>query len=486
MICRLGPCSCVCFVAAAALPAQAAGAWSDGPFLAIPHALSVDAASLGGAPGDLRFARSDFHDALPGPWAGAPGLPDFTLAPWTTVPVDLDALSLGLDWVLATAAGVVDVPPGHWGAITLSVTRGTTGVPSGLIRGETTRPGGAAADLFAYVLPGSCCLPAPWIDVPLRAQDSGELALDAPVGTSNIDAHDVYASLLLLENPQLTWLIPGFPAVTVYFSVTTATVPMVPPAWWGPAPASGATVLATTWTAGAWTTPVPFLTPAALGITAAEDLDALAVDLLRGRVLFSTTRLPGSLLPVRDPILFAALGPGGGAHFVYRRSDGTPVSERIGLDPGGSDDIDGICALDPGPGGQPRLDRFVGTAQVPLLPSAPQRLGTALYRRFHQATGREQLRSWMTGFPPPGQALPGIAAVAVALGAPAGPYATAAVFVRPDPLSPYTGFAGHPEAWTLTLPPGTGFLGLPVFVVWGAIDGSGAALDVSPPLGIVL
>src|SRR5262249_6955024 len=160
-------------------------------------------------------------------------------------------------------------------------------------------------------------------DVPLRSQDSTELNLDAPGAPGNIDAMDVYLGLVVQENPQLGFLVPGYPAITIYFSVTTATVPLVPPAWWGSAPASGATVLATTWTpvASVWSTPVPFLTPAALGLLPGEDLDALGIDLFRGRVLFSTTQ-PG--LVARDPVLFASLGTPGVNH-VYRRPDEVPV-----------------------------------------------------------------------------------------------------------------------------------------------------------------
>ncbi len=194
------------------------------------------------------------------------------------------------------------------------------------------------------------------------------------------------------------------------------------------------------------------------------------------------TAAAGPSLPVRDQVLFSPLGSG--TNFVYRRSDGTPVSARLGLTVGGHDDIDGICALDPGTGNQVRFDRMIGTPQTPLLGGVPGSLGTSLYRRRLPQTNQDQLISEMTGFPPPGLPAPGLAAVGIAFGTPTSPYATAALFVRPNPTSPYFNFQGHPEQWLLNIPSSPVWIGLPVFVVWAAFDGT--SLDVSPPLGILL
>jgi hypothetical protein len=79
------------------------------------------------------------------------------------------------------------------------------------------------------------------------------------------------------------------------------------------------------------------------------------------------------------------------------------------------------------------------------------RLGVGAYRRWRQPAG-EQLVSYMTGFPTPGNPQPGIAVVGLALGVPTGPYVTTGVYVRPVPASPYSAFAGHPEVYSINVP----------------------------------
>jgi len=472
---------------APALAAQSAD-WSSGPTMAVAMGLSIDAATVvpGSGAGTLLFTKSDFKTSKPAPWTVAPlpGVPNFATLPWAGLPgIDIDGLSMGLDYILSDPVGHIVVPPGSWGAITFSVTRGTAGVVGGLINGEVLAPGGAAADVFAYILPGSTGFPANWIDVPLRAQDSTELSLDSPGAPGNIDAMDVYLGLIFGENPQIAPLVPGYPAVSVFFSVKTASVPSVPAGWWGTAPASGATVLRTTWnaTTSSWGVPIPFLTPAQLGLLPTEDVDEFGIDLLRGRMLLSTTQ-PG--IVARDPLLYVELAAPG-TNYVYRRLDNTPVSVRIGLaGPPGIDDIDGICALDPGSGSQPRLDTLLGSLQNPLLPTPPARLGVSVFRRLNQNGVTQELVSYMTGFPTPGSTPPGLAFCGIALGLPTNPYTTVAAFARPNPASPYFPFQGHPEKFVQPIPSSPVFTGLPVYFAWAAFDGT--SFDLSLPCGITL
>jgi hypothetical protein len=457
--------------------------WSTGPTMAMAQGLSVDAASVvpGASARSVVVTTSDFKTTPPPPWVPPPqpGFPDLSLLPWLGIAgVDIDALSMGLDFILSDSVGRIAVPPGHWGAITFSVTRGTTGAPGGLIHGEVLGPGGAAADVFGYVLPGSVGFPAAFIDVPLRPQDGKEINLDAPGAPADIDAHDLYLGAFFGDAPDFAAMIPGFPAVTIFFSVTTASVPLVPPPWWGAAPASGATVLQTTWNATtlSWSTPVPAFAPAALGLAPAEDLDAFALDVVRGRVLLSTTRLPA--FP-RNPILYVNLpDPLPRTAHVYRRPDNVPVTDRVGLPPGGIDDIDGICALDPGAGNQIRAERLFCSLQQPVFP-APARLGISVHRQEGPATG-SRVVSYMTGFPTPGSPQPGLAFVLISLGGPAGPWTTGAAFGR----NPTSTHQGDPQRFAITIPGVPSFVNVPVSFVWAAFDATG--LDVSLPCGIVL
>jgi hypothetical protein len=478
----------------AAAPAAAQSAdWSSGPMMAMAQGLSVDAATVvpGANAGSMVITTSAFKATPPPPWTvpPMPGFPDLNLLPWVGIPgVDIDALSMGLDYILANPMGQIDVPMNHWGAITFSVTRGTTGAPGGLINGQILGPGGAAADIFGYILPGSVGFPSNWIDVPLRPQDGKEINLDAPGAPANIDAHDLYMGAFFGDDPDLAGMIPGFPAVTIFFSVTTASVPSVPPVWWGAAPPSGATVLRTTWNPASpvsWSTPSPAFAPpmfmppfstAVFGLSPAEDIDALAIDLVRGRVLFSTTVMPA--FP-HDPILYVELGMPGMNH-VYRTQGNTPVSIRVGLPPGGIDDIDGICALDPGAGNQIRAEQlFCSLVGPPVFP-APAQLGVSVHRR-RGSTGGQELVSYMTGWPTPNNPQPGIAFVGVSLGTPTG-FSIPPVIIRPAPSN--VPFQGQPEQYVIGIPSGLNLTGTPAFFVWATFDSTG--LDVSLPVSIVL
>ncbi|MEO6597885.1 MAG: hypothetical protein ABIP94_24345 [Planctomycetota bacterium] len=462
-----------------AIPSALIAQASAGPVLALPHGFSVDAGTaLSGGTGKIQFSDIGIDGVLP-PSPASPGMPDFATF-LGGASVDVDALSLGLDWVLADAAGVAVVPPGQWGAITFSVRRTTLGALGSLIASEVARPDGAAGDIFAYVLPGSS-LPPAFVGIPFRAQDSTETSIFVGGVKGNIDAHDVYISLLYLENPQLAVLPPP---PTIYFSVTTATAPMIPMVWTSvPSLRSGATVFSTSWSPGtlAWSTPSVALTPASLGILSSEDLDALALDLLRGRVLFSTD--PASPPPSgpRNAILYSTLGSG--ANSVYRLPGGTPISIAIGLGLG-PDDVDGICSLDPGSAALPsqiRLPFMMGTIEQPLPLGLPTDLQAVAWRRLDAPTNTEYAVSWMTGWPAPGTPQTSLAIAAGALGSTTGPYVILDVFTRPQPGNQ---FDGHPEKTRIAIPPSFSLIGQPLYFLWGAL--SPTSFSVSHPVGVLL
>jgi hypothetical protein len=423
--------------------ARAQEARSDGGVLAIAHGFSVDGASAvpNAGPQSLLFARSELSAARPDDWPIPPGLPDFTTV-LDGLALDVDAFSIGYDYIQSTALGVAVIPPGHWAGLTFSVTRATLGSGGGRIAEEVVSPGGAAGDVFLYVLPDSA-LPPELVDRTMRNQDSREINIDAPGAPGDIDAHDIYVSLFFHENP---WLVPTLPFVSVWFSVRDASVPAVPAAWWGAAPASGATILRRDWIAGAWSPPYPAFTPADLGLDALEDVDALAVDVLRSRMLFSTTRpaaTPGA--PLRDPVLFHQIGTLG--HVIYRTARLTPVSTRLGLDAaGGIDDVDGICALDPGPGSQPRLDRLLGTPRQALVPSLPSHLTASVFRRLAASGTHEEFVSYASGWPQPGVPEQRCDRLARGAGCAEQPLRGLVERAASDPGSPYVGFGRPPGA----------------------------------------
>ena len=88
----------------------------------------------------------------PGPW------PDFTI---TKMPpggeqdrVDIDAMSIGLDWILVDPSGMV---PGNLKLfrqlMTFSVTRDTVGDAGSAVAGAAAADDGASGDLFSFPFP---------------------------------------------------------------------------------------------------------------------------------------------------------------------------------------------------------------------------------------------------------------------------------------------------------------------------------------------
>jgi hypothetical protein len=197
--------------------------------------------------------------------------------------------------------------------------------------------------------------------------------------------------------------------VTVYFSLAPASVAMVPASWWlqdlggGPVPtaASAASVLRTTWNpiTLAWSCPSVWRSHANLGLMPGENVDALAVDIQQGYVLFSTSA-PSAGAP--NPLMFGNLATLPLTTSVFRYAGPVPVSSRLELE-AGTGDVDGICPLDPG--GNPQrssvdpLREAYGRLELPFLPvtNAP---AVAAYRV--NRAGQDVLRTLTVGGPRPG------------------------------------------------------------------------------------
>lgn len=462
------------------LPASLA-AQSGGPLVALPHAFSVDPLTVlpGLTTAKVLFSNSGFDSYLPP--APTPGFvtPDFASFLGGAI-VDVDGLSIGYDWVVSSTLGVAGVGPARWAAVTASVTPATVGAPGSLIASEATAAGGASSDTFAYVIPGSA-LPAAIVGVPFRAQDAKELIPAFGSIPSNVDAHDIYIALLYLENPQIAAMLPP---PTVFFTVTDATKGSIPAAWTTvPAWRSGATVFSTTWLPGAlaWTLPTVAYTPMDFGVTPAEDIDAIAIDLASGYALFSTSILLPPPTGPRDPLLFQVLGSG--TNSIYRLPGGTPISSELGLGLG-SDDIDGICALDPGSAASPspiNLPLMVGSPQQQLPLGTPNELSASAWRVFDNVNNQEVATTWMTGWPPPGSPQVSLAISAASLGSALGPYVILDVFTRPNPSN---NFEGHPEKTELVIPPSISLSGHELYFVWGALSPN--SFDTSLPVSLIL
>ncbi|MBI5853244.1 MAG: hypothetical protein HZB39_19725 [Planctomycetes bacterium] len=326
--------------------AQELDSKSSGPLVGVPHALGVDGATCGLSRAQTWIKESGIRATLPvAPPAGGGPIPDFRIASIVgasvAAQIDVDAISIGLDIIEATSTGVlIPPPPPRIALISFSVTRGTLGA-FGPVRSEALAFEGAAGDLFSF-----------WTQAATVYSDHVDLAQDSPEiriwcsALGDMDAHDLY--IPLYQGPA--WLLPFLTSEqqAFYFSVSNATLAACPTSWWAGTVPSGATVLWTTWTGGFWTPIRPFVTYDQIGLSAGDDLDALAIAPMFNPqpsrwMLFSTR----SALP--DPVMIYGTSPPLGP-FVFRVRTPTgdvPLSNRLGLRGGGADDVDAISALDP-------------------------------------------------------------------------------------------------------------------------------------------
>ena len=132
-----------------------------------------------------------------------------------------------------------------------------------------------------------------------------------------------------------------------YFSVTSASASQLPPSFFGGAPASGATILSMSWSEvfpgfGVWSSPTVFATPADLGLANVQEVDALAVNVINGDIIFSTERQPGSTVAQLQHMSRTS-----GSPVVNDLLDGNGGAIGATLNLTDEDDIDAICGLDP-------------------------------------------------------------------------------------------------------------------------------------------
>lgn len=475
---------------------------SQPPFAGGQFFFSLDDASA--APGGLLKCEG-FTAAAPTRWplpAPTPTTPDFDLervmrnliTPSCSVGAasplpDIDALSLGLDWVLATPDGFVAVLPNAWGALTFAVDRRARGKRGSAIELEAAQPDGPGADLFSYVLRGSV-LPHYLVGTTVRAHDAAEMGLR---GTAQIDALDQFIPMYRMDPAVQAGSANRLsPTPTMYFSVTTATANRVPAPWWAnlaPADRTGAVIFQTTWNASArrWGCVQPWRAARDLGITSCEDVDALALEIGRGHLLFSTTA--GGCV-ARDQILYLNLNADVAPPVPYSthtETGDTTVSNDAGLL--GTDDVKAICSLDPL---TPRRNSAVPFNVLRMTMATPSTSLTfpGIARTLHGTmflgcyAGAEELRSYGLGWPDE-TADAGIAAAFLTLPGMATPPVLLATFAR-NPRPTYCGDPTPPL--TLPIPPHLRLLSpaVRVEISWLALRSSNLHFSQAHPVAIDL
>lgn len=302
--------------------------------------------------------------------------------------IDIDGISTANDFLPISVNGWLVPPAGSWTGMTFSVSSASMGAPDSWIRVRynqlinTDRLGG---DLFGYYFPGSSILPTSLIDQVTLEQPADVIDISSPPASvfPEMDGHDMFIPMLLGNPTTTTELLRQLG--TVYFTVSTACLGSVPDAWFRPGKKSGATILRRNWdaTTGVWGPVVEARTFESLGLVQSDDIDALAVDGPRSKLLFS---LRATSLTVSQ-LLTAGLTSG--LPVSLKTNTGQDVWPRLRLR--NDDNIDAICVFDPS-----LASRFSG---VPVaVPGAHPNLGLSAARTYDRAKKLDELVMQLTGW----------------------------------------------------------------------------------------
>lgn len=459
---------------------------SRGPLAGAAVAVAVDA---GGGVGDAqaRAHRNGFQAGPPmqvpsgGP---VPNLGAILAAQGAPTNIDYDDISLGRDDVLFGASGLSDVAHDSWAVMSFSLRNGAIGAPGpeGLRIRQEAALGSIGAALFSFVQQGDT-LPPEQVGRVERSHSRQELGLSA--AGADIDSIDVPT---VLGAEQTTWAgtDPLFAPLNplphaIYFTVSHATRGAVPASWWGSPPSlpSGATILVIRRTSQSaqWTTPTVWKTYAELGLGQDEDIDGLAIDRARSRVLFSCTGTARNQFLVLNGISLVMPVPQ-----IARKADGTPVSQATGI--GQNDDVDAICTLDPTIGSQggppPAGEDFGSSCGSPRfgLLGVPS-VHASAFRRF--AGGARFYDTWMVGWPPLTGIGPGVAALFANVG-------NDATLIPVDlQLRTVTSTVpGDPIQYSVVIPPNLALGGLKITLRWVAVDANFTELAEAVPVQVFL
>ncbi|HEX5050747.1 MAG TPA: hypothetical protein VFZ65_03145 [Planctomycetota bacterium] len=490
-------------VAAAALSAVLPGQVardSRGPLAGAATSVLVEGGVVAGHDAQTRVHRNGFTMAPTLPMPGvisAPDLEAIFLAQMAPAGIHVDDISTGRDDVLVDSNGVIDVPPSSWGVWSFSLRNGAIGVPA---MGTTpasriavqAAQGSVGAALFSWILPGSN-LPMQVVNRVERSHSREELGLPT-TGSAEVDSIDFPLVLGLDQGLAVsgTSIVrePGFNGLisnpqAIYFTVSHGTRGLVPLPWWNylgtPTLASGATILVVLKSSpgGPWTTPHVFKPYYTLGLLRDEDIDALAYDEVREKLLYSTV---GTM---HDQFLFADFSTDGAAiaQPVMMPNGGGHASDAIGK--AQTDDVDAICTLDPTigtiggpPPGGDDFGSSVGTPRPGLL-GVPT-LGGSAYRRFQGGVVR--FDTFLVGWPPNAGIAPGFAVAFLTSGNNLDPLLIGGIKLR----NTANALNGDPQSETVVVPPALVLTGQRFTFRWFALDAATGELAEAWPVQVYL
>jgi len=283
-----------------------------------------------------------------------------------------------------------------WAGFVFSVSTGTQGVPGSPIAAEGL---GNRGCLWEYMAPESNV--ATPVNRTVRAMDSFEVSLDpAKSYEGDITGLDVYAPGLLHDSSVVNPLYADFTGVV--FSVTRGSAGQAPASWFrkkgapptAPVSRSGAALLWCEWSAAAgWGGPYLLHPAARLGLTSADELDALAWHKHHGQefLLFSSD------IASQDAIMFVDLGSPTSTPTPLTIQEGggkkTRASVKVGLKLAQSglriDDVDALSAFDP------RIDSSA-VIGVPIATGIIPELNATMFRHVDYPTAGSSYSALVT------------------------------------------------------------------------------------------
>lgn len=338
---------------AAALPNAAASQEVGGPFSADAIAYSKPA----GTPDGLFINELLAEYSSPATVPGAPNpfyRLDQILGAGLAAVADIDAMSTGHDVIPIGEDDQSVFDPGGsefaWVIMNISVSE-ESAIPAGpMLDALNDLPGGSGnvgSVIFGYGAPGSMGIDTQLIDNTWVDLTANQVDPQVP----DLDAMDRALPLFATNGGDQDPVFLPNTSAQFYFSLTADSANAITPTQWVDwfdvsdiVHKNGASIFVSNWS-GTWSKPQLYMGYDQLDLTAAHDVDALAVVMSGPHVVFSVTDTSMEQLWVIPYSAQGAQNPP--KKKVLKTSQGTPVSQAIGGGSPGGVDVDGLCAYDP-------------------------------------------------------------------------------------------------------------------------------------------
>lgn len=284
--------------------------------------------------------------------------------------VVLDAISSGNDQLVYDASGVFQGDAmGGWATLVVTVDHNAQGATGGPLWDRRASGADVGGDIYSYGADDSqgmedAMLGLPMLEIPREA-------VNLPAGT-DVQSIDLFLPMIAANGGTSDPLFQN--TTNFYFSLTSASAASLAPLW--NLAINGATILKIVWTpgtsttAGHWSAPQVFFSSNDLGLTAEDDVDALALATTNIPNWFNGTPIIVSTThPTRNQILALINQGTPNRVLVPLQGGGGPITAGIKLI--GTDNVTGLAGMDPDYG---NWSKRIGAPIEPSRETAPSGL----------------------------------------------------------------------------------------------------------------